>query len=156
MIDEGEAFTVNSEDKWQFFIGWARKWYDKHHYVTFQKPRIGPDRSIDQNSLLHVWLTDYAAHLLKKDKKKVTKGELAGMKREAKKAFYLYSHEPWVVHTVINPRTGETKRDFTSSADWKRGECYMFLTWLQNHAANDGLILEAKGEYAKLQRESET
>ena len=54
---------------------------------------------------------------------------------------------------MVNPADPEQKkRDFTSSKDWKRGEMYHFLTWLQVTAAGDGLILESRGEYAELQR----
>ena len=152
----GERFTVNSEERWKNFIVWARKFFDEHHYVTWDKPRIGPDRSIDQNSLFHVWCTDYAAHLLKKSKKQVSKGELAGMKREIKKRFYLEFRHPWMVHKVINPKTGEEKLDYTSSADWSHEQMYDVLSWLQVFAlSEDGLILESKGKFAKTQKEAQ-
>lgn len=150
---EGEGFTVNSEEKWEFFIPWARRFFDEHKYVTWAKPRIGPDRSIDQNSLFHVWATEYAAFLLKKGKKKITKGELQGMKRVIKQGFFKETRNTWMVHTVINPKTGETKTDFTSSADYTHDQMYEFLSWLQGHAASeDGLALESKGKFAKEQR----
>ena len=127
--------------------------FAEHHYVTFTW-RIGPDRSLPQNSLLHVWLTEYAAHLLNKDKRHVTDGELEGMKRHAKRMFYNEPGERWMVQVVKNPaRPEQRKNDFTSSRSWKRGEMFQFLTWLQATAAGDGLVLESKGEYAKLQRE---
>lgn len=35
----------------------------------------------------------------------------------------------------------------------KRGELTFFLDWLARMAAGDGLVLEAKGQYAKIKRE---
>lgn len=147
-----EAFTVNSLTACTAFAQVVIQLFREHKYLTFTY-RIGEKRSIDQNSLLHVWLTEYAAHLLDKDKKRVTRGELEGMKRHAKRMYYAETGQPWMVHEVINPADPEQKkRDFTSSGDWKRGEMYHFLTWLQVKAAGDGLILESRGEYADLQR----
>ena len=53
---------------------------------------------------------------------------------------------------IVNPFTNEAKKDYASSASWKSGEMFMFLEWLQNHAAKNGLILESKGEFASKQR----
>ena len=58
-----------------------------------------------------------------------------------------------MIHEVVNPRNGDTKKDYTSSARWLRGEMFLVLTWMQMIAAEDGLILEAKGQFSKLQRE---
>ena len=148
-----QAWTTNSESTFSAFITNARKLYDEHKYLTWPAPRIGPDRSLNQNSLLHVWLTEYAAHLARVDKRDVCKGLLAGMKRATKGRYYAYSGESFMVHTITDPLTGRSKQDYTSSKDWKRGEMFAVLTWLQMEAANDGLILESKGEFNKLQRE---
>jgi len=147
-----ETFTVNSATSAMAFYRFVQTLFAEHKYLTFSW-RIGEKRSLDQNALLHVWLAEYAAHLLGKDKKSVTRGELEGMKRHAKRMYYLETGFPWLVHEVVNPaKPAERKRDFTSSKTWKRGEMYLFLTWLQMKAATDGLILESRGEYAELQR----
>ena len=149
----GESWTVNSDHTEAAFIANVKKLRAEHGYITFSKPRIGKDRSIDQNSLFHVWLAEYAAHLLKKSTKEVTKGELEGMKIEAKRRFNHHHVNNFMIHTVVSPITNESKKDYTSSGDWKRGEMYLVLDWLQLYAANDGLVLEAKGVFAKLKRE---
>lgn len=149
-----EYFTVNSDNSYREFCKWVRDKYQQHKYITFSEPRIGPERSIDQNSLLHVWLTQYAAYLLKKHKRDVTNGELEGMKRTAKKEFYLETRNTWMIHEVSSPKTGEKKKDYTSSKSWKRMEMFEFLTWIQAMAAHDGLVLESKGEFNKINRES--
>lgn len=150
-----ETFTVNSATSAMAFYRHVQELFAQHKYLTFTL-RIGEKRSLDQNALLHVWLTEYAAHLLDKDKRQVTRGELEGMKRHAKRMYYAEHGEQcasWMIHEVVNPAdTSQRKRDFTSSTTWKRGEMYLFLTWLQMKAAMDGLVLESKGEYAELQR----
>lgn len=152
-----EGWTIDSKHTLQAFISNVTELWEEHKHITYGAPRIGPDRSIDQNALFHVWLTEYAAHLLNKTKKDVTKGEVEGMKRHVKREYCReFSSQfscKFIVHLVINPKTGETKRDYTSSKDWKQPEMYHVLTWLQMKAANDGLILESKGKFAKLKRE---
>lgn len=151
-----ESFRANSEASWEAMVKWLRGYYDKHGWITVAQPRIGKDRSLDQNSFLHVALTEYAAHLLRKDKKQVTKGELAGMKRHAKGQFSAQHPDcqNWMIHVVTNPATGQTKKDYTSSKDWKRVEMTFFLDWLIATAAGDGLIIEARGDYAKYKEEA--
>ena len=147
-----ETYTVNSQPACESFLRFVYALQAKHKYLTFSW-RIGEQRSLDQNSLLHVWLTEYAAHLLGKGKKQVSKGEAEGMKRHAKRTCYLETGQKWLGHEVVNPANPEQRKlDFTSSKDWKQGEMYFFLTWLQSVAAGDGLILESRGEYAALQQ----
>jgi len=148
-----ETDTVNSEHTWLAFVANARALYEKHKYVTWSKPRIGPDRSLDQNALFYVWLTEYAAHLLTIDKKAVSKGVVEGLKRTVKDQFYRQTAQSFMIHEVHSPKTGQRKKDYTSSSDWKTGEMYMVLEFLQRYAANDGLVLEARGQYEKLKRE---
>lgn len=149
-----EYFTVNSEESYKRFCEWAYKYFFNHNYVTFESPRIGPDRSLPQNALLHVWLTEFAAFLLKTDKKSINEGILEGTKREAKRYFYKEYRCPWMVHKIRSPFTGEERMDFTSSARWKRTEMFDFLTWLQGFAAEKGLVLESKGEFKAMQRDA--
>lgn len=150
---QGEHWIVDSETSLTAFIAHAKRLFTEHRYLTWGAPRIGPDRSIDQNSLFHVFLTEYAAHLLKKDKRLVTEGEREGMKRTVKREYWKLYHFPFMVHDVICPKTGATKKDFTSSKTWKRGEMFHVLNYMQDVAATDGLILESKGEHAKLKRQ---
>ena len=152
-IDE-KTFVVNSALSLAACIQWITRMFSEHKYVTFVM-RVGADRSLDQNALLHVWLTEYAAHLLNKSKKAVTEAELEGIKKIAKRKYYAHSGAEWMLVSPIDPWTGvEEKQALRSSKNYTRGEMFLFLTWLQNTAANDGLVLESRGEYAKLQRES--
>lgn len=152
----GESFTINSITSLSAFRKYTEDLFKEHGYITFSAPRIGADRSMDQNALLHVWITEYLALKLKKDKRDVSEGEKEGMKRIIKKEFT--STHPacyqWMVYLVINPLTGYSRKDYTSSKSWKRGEMYLVLTWFQMVAADEGIILESKGQFNKLQRES--
>lgn len=148
-----EHWTVNSEQTKAAFKAQVDRWWDEHKYLTFDAPRVGPDRSIPQNSLFHVFLTEYAAHLTPCHPKEVTAGMLEGIKRSVKGMYYSETSDAFMVHKVYCPLTKRQKTDFTSSKSWKRGEMFNVLTWLQCHAAERGCILESKGEFSKLQRE---
>ncbi len=148
-----ESWVVNSDHSEAAFIAHVKKLRQEHGYVTWGKPRIGADRSLSMNALFHVWLTECAAFFLKKDRRAVTPGELEGMKFMAKKRFNAFNSNNFMVHEIVDPFTGNTKKGYTSSATWKHGEMFVFLKWLQMYAADDGLILESKGQYDKLKRE---
>ena len=149
----GEAWVVNDDRKLTAYIEHVKKQFAEHKYLTFPAARIGADRSLDQNSLMHLWLTEFCCHISKCHKREVTEGMIEGIKRTMKKGFYQAYGYAWMIHEVKCPLTGNTKKDFTSSAKWKRGEIYVFLDWLQHFAATKGCILESRGEFAKLKRE---
>ena len=152
-IDE-KTFVVNSLLSLAACTQWITRMFAEHKYITLVL-RIGADRSLDQNALLHCWLTEYAAHLLNKSKKSVTEAELEGIKKIAKRKYYAHSGAHWMLVSPVNPWTGaEEKQVLRSSKNYTRGEMFLFLTWLQNTAATDGLVLESRGQYAKLQREA--
>lgn len=149
----GESYQTNSEPSFTGFMKHARDLYDQHKFVTWYW-RIGESRSLTQNSLFHVWLTELAAHLIKCHKDDITKGMIEGTKRTVKGLCYrTYGYE-WLIHEVKCPITKRSKRDYTSSSTWLQGEMFIVLTFLQNYAASEhGLVLESKGEFNKLQRE---
>ena len=151
----GEAWTVNSDHTEASFIGHVKRLRAEHGYLTFPAPRVGEERSLSQNALLHAWAREYAAYLLKKTGEDVTKGELAGMKRTIKLRYNADHPNNFIIHEIVDPFTKNTKQDVTSSGDWKTGELYMVMEWVQLTAANDGLILESKGQYEKLKRKSQ-
>lgn len=148
-----EYFQTNSEPSFNAFMKFARELYDEHKFITWSW-RIGADRSLTQNALFHVWLTELAAHLIKCHKDEITKGMVDGTKKTVKGLFYRENPFDWMVHKVYCPITKREKTDYTSSADWKQGEMFLVLTFMQNYAAmKHGLVLESKGEFNKLQRE---
>ena len=147
-----EQWTLDSDHTEAAFIAGVKALRAEHGCITYSAPRIGKDVSLDQKALFNIWIRAYAAHILDKTPKQVTKGEHEGMKRHVKKCFNSMHPNRFMVHDVINPVTKQSKKDYTSTADWKVGEAFMVLEWLQLYAANDGLILESLGQYDKLKR----
>jgi hypothetical protein len=148
-----ESWTINSETTLKAFFSDVEKKFREHKYLTYLAPRIGPDRSIDQNSLFHVWLTEFAAHLANCNKKDVTDGMVEGIKKTVKGLFYRDTGYEWMIHKVWCPLSKREKIDYTSSKKWKQGEMFLVLNWVQMFAAQKGLVLESKGEHAKLTRD---
>ena len=152
-IDD-KTWIVNSPIAAAAFSRGVEAQFSEHKDLTFSL-RIGADRSLDQNALLHCWLTEYAAYLLGKHKKQITEAEIEGIKKIAKRRYYAETGAEWVVLRPLDPWTGEECSSvLRSSKNYTRGEMFLFLTWLQMTAANDGLVLESRGQYAKLQREA--
>ena len=149
-----ELWLVNSEPSQIAYFAHVKALRAEHGYLTFPAARIGKDASMDQKALFNIWIREYAAHLLNKGPKQVTPGEHDGMKRHIKMVFNSTNPNNFMVHIVINPATKETKKDYTSTKDWRVGEAFMVMEWLQLHAANDGLILESLGQYDKLKRKA--
>ena len=149
-LDE-KNFLVNSTVSLSAFKSFSESLFQQHKWVTFSW-RIGRSRTLDQNALFHVWLTEYAAHLLRKDKRDVTEAELEGMKLASKQRYYNETGADWMLFIPINPLTGaEYSKSFRSSRGYARGEMFQLLTRMQMWAAEDGLVLESKGEFQKLQ-----
>jgi len=153
----GEAWVLNSDTSKKAFIASVEKLYDEHKYITYAAPRIGADRSLDQNALFHVFCQEWIAHKLGKHFKRVEKCEVAGMKRTVKKMFYVANPQcDWMIHVIFDYSTGLSRKDYTSSSDWKTGEMFLVLQFMQLEAANQGVILESRGKFAQLQREQNT
>lgn len=149
----GESWVINSDTALKAFVANVEKLYAEHKYITYSAPRIGADRSLGQNALFHVWITDFGCHLAKCHFSQFSDSMLEGTKRSVKGFFYREHPYEWMIHEVKCPITKRSKKDYTSSKKWKQGEMFLVLTWLQNFAANYGCVLESKGEFAKLQRE---
>lgn len=145
-------FTVNSAHSVVAFCALIPQLFAKHKWVTFSW-RIGETRSLDQNSLLHCWLTEFAAHLSKIMTKEVTPAMLEVVKKEVKGWCYRANGWEFMVYRITSPLTGKERTGYTSSTTWKRGEMFQVLSWLQMFAAGHGCVLESRGEFGKLQRE---
>lgn len=148
-----ESFLVNSDNSLIAFIVKVKALSAQYPHLTWDFPRIGEDRSIDQNALLHVWIGEVVAYRLEIDRKKITKGQLEGTKLDLKGLYYQATGERFMVHKIEGVVSGRSKVGYTSSKTWKVGEMFQVLTWMQMWAAEFGLVLESKGKFAKLKRE---
>lgn len=142
-------FTVNSARS----LAEAHKLLDQHFkecgYTKYQFKHDTP-ATLPMNALLHVWLTEFAAYLIKCKVEEIDEGAIEDIKRTMKRACYHETGQPWLIYRMTCPLTGSSKVDVTSSAKWSKGEKCFFLDFLQSYAAKKGLILESKGEYKKL------
>lgn len=146
----GECWEVKTEFSKRQFFDHVEKLLASGESMMIQV-HAGKSRSLSQNSLFHLWMRQHAAHLLKKSEKEVTEAEVEGIKRTAKRAFYLETGSKWMIHEIPNFETGESKKDFRSTTKLKSGEMYHFMTFCQQKAAEDGCILESMGEFSMLQ-----
>ncbi len=101
-------------------------------------------RGLSQNALFHIWLREAAKFTFKS---KVSDIELESMKRYCKMRCYSDTKQSFLVQTLINPQTKQRKTDLTSSGNWTKGEMTFFLDWMQSFFAEEGLLLEAQGDY---------
>jgi len=124
----------------------------KHKYLRVRWEE-GVVRSLDQNALLHVWISEFAAHVLKKPKKEVTKHEKEAMKITCKFHFYQETGCEWMLIKVADMFTQDRSAiAWESTADYGFENMFVFMTWIQTTAFERGLTLESKGEYQKLQK----
>ena len=101
-------------------------------------------RGLSQNALFHIWRREAAKFTFKS---KVSDIELESMKRYCKMRCYSDTKQSFLVQTLINPQTKQRKTDLTSSGNWTKGEMTFFLDWMQSFFAEEGLLLEAQGDY---------
>lgn len=143
----GQKWAITNEFQLVQFIDNVQKLLHEHKRVVFSSPELGQGRSLDQNALFHVWMRQYAGYLTKTDAQLVPTGVVDGMKRHCKIMFWKEFKHDWMMHTITNPKTGESKKDVVSTKVLSKARMFEFMEWIQATAANDGLILEAKGEY---------
>tara|TARA_R100000808_G_scaffold24974_1_gene60053 strand:- start:1071 stop:1541 length:471 start_codon:yes stop_codon:yes gene_type:complete len=104
-------------------------------------------RGLPQNALFHIWIRDAAKAAFEQEPTEV---ELEGMKRYVKQKCYTQTKQNFLVQSLANPKTKETRLDLTSSSKWLKGEMTFVLDWMQAFFAEQGVILEARGEYVEL------
>lgn len=150
----GRHWVIRNEHQLENFFSNVVDLYKEHKRLVFEFPEVGGNgRSLDQNALFHIWIREYAGHLLKKSPKLVSSGEIDGMKRHAKITFYNETRNEWMLHTIVNPKTKVSKKDVRSTTNLSKAQMFEFMEWLQAMAAGDGLILESKGEFARMLEE---
>lgn len=149
----GEGWRVDSLLKLKAFHAHTERLFEQHGDTTYRWSH-GPPSSLDQKALFHVWCREWVAHKIRIRPDDVSPAQLASMKRTVKKIFYENTAYPWMVQQLqdLSVPDGKTFTAYTSCRDWLVGEMFLVLTFMQDVAAQDGLVLEAKGQFAKLQR----
>lgn len=144
-------FLVNSKETLAAGIKRLRDNFEEHKHTEYSE-RNGKEAPLSMNSLLHVWLTEFAADLAKCHRKEVTVQMIESIKRSMKRTCYLDTHWPFLIMKLKCPITGQESVQYSTSMSWAREDKYAFLSWLQAFAAERGTILESKGEYEKLSK----
>ena len=107
-------------------------------------------KSLPQNALAHVWMTEACAYHYGKSPKSVTQSDLQGMTRWMKLKCYVDVKQDWLVEYIRNPETRVMKLDATSMANWNMGQTHFFMEWVLQFWAEKGLVLEVKGQFQEL------
>jgi ubiquinone/menaquinone biosynthesis C-methylase UbiE len=145
-----ETHAVYNEDDLKTVFRSAARVLQKEGQVSIAFSSEGMDckvfslRGLSQNALFHIWLREAAKFTFKS---KVSDIELESMKRYCKMRCYSDTKQSFLVQTLINPQTKQRKTDLTSSGNWTKGEMTFFLDWMQSFFAEEGLLLEAQGDY---------
>ena len=145
-----ETHAVYNEEDLKTVFRSAARVLQKEGQVSIAFSSEGRDckvfslRGLSQNALFHIWLREAAKFTFKS---KVSDIELESMKRYCKMRCYSDTKQSFLVQTLINPQTKQRKTDLTSSGNWTKGEMTFFLDWMQSFFAEEGLLLEAQGDY---------
>ena len=110
--------------------------------------------SLPQKALLHIWVREYAAHYYKKQIKELSDLEQTNMKVTLKQRAYKEYGWDFLTKKVTNVETGISAYVLESISEYDKGECYMFMEFMQDYCAAQGLILESSGEFKRLKDES--
>lgn len=150
MARSSNKFIACSVGSLMAFLKLAEDLWNKEHYIEFSW-KIGPRSSMPQKALMHIWLRQWVAHLTKQKERDVTQKQVDGMKHWVKKNFYLQTGADFMIDMEPNPYDlRESRRTFSSIADWTPAQCNEVMTWMQATAANNGCILESMGEFQEM------
>jgi len=106
--------------------------------------------SLPQKALKAIWIRELCASVFKKKPSEISEAEYEGMNRYLKLKCSAATNQSYLLREIVNPGNGESKKEVTSAAKWSTGEMTFFLEWVQQYAAEQGIILEAKGEFKDL------
>jgi hypothetical protein len=137
-----ESFKVNSKKTGDNCIEWVKSLCEKHKYFQLIL-KTDDKRTIDQNSLLHQWLTDW---LKEKSGYKPSKRHVEQLKRSLKEELYRQGLH-YTLEVYDCPITNEQKKRWRSTREYTVGEMTEFLDFMQCLAGEQGVILVARGEY---------
>jgi len=110
--------------------------------------------SLSQKALAHIWIRDYAAFYHNKSTKELTRTEEDNMKATLKQRAYKDYGWDFLLKKVTNVETGRSGYILQSISEYGKGECYMFMEFIQDYCGLQGLILETSGEFKRLKDES--
>jgi len=110
--------------------------------------------SLPQKALLHIWIREYASKFFKKHIKAITEGDQIDIKTMLKQKAYKDYGWDFLVRKVTNHELNVSAYVLKSIGDYSKGELYMFMEFVQDYVATQGLILNSQGEFQDLKNES--
>lgn len=141
----GNGCTVDSDSSEENAIKWIKELRKKYGRVKIDFT-TGKSNSWDQKALFHVWLREYYRQ---KYNKNPSTDEEKKFKWEVK--IYAYTQGlHFMSESSYSSFLNKEMPRLVSVAKLSTGEMYQLMNFTQMIAAQEGIILEAKGEYKKL------
>ena len=117
--------------------------------ICWQSKKYTSPRTMDQNALYWLWVTEFARFLL--DRHKISEREKQDMHYTLQRRCYAATQWEWLISHETDLISGESKVARRSTTKFQKGEMTAYMEWVQIAAADRGLILESQGEYQDLQ-----
>jgi hypothetical protein len=147
----GDFWLARTPQELKRVLGMFETFCEEAEYpIAWKLEQPSGRRSLSQNALFAIWARTYCSHLLRLEKPSEAQEE--AMRITLKRAAYTEHGWKWLLQDVEDLFTGQKSKKLRSSKDYDKGEMHMFLDFVQRRAAEDGLILEAMGEYLELQK----
>ena len=151
----GQFFKIDSPEqidrRCEHLASWLKSNWPGYAIVLKPQKYVTP-RSMDQNALYWVWVTEYACHLL--NKTKITEEEKQAMSYTLKRHCYKETNWPFLLVDRADLFTNEKKPQAASTSDFSKHQMFDFMCWVQARAADDGLILESQGDYLTMREKA--
>ena len=145
--DSANTFTVMSERTCEQLQKMIRDNFEKNKYTVYSWHN-GETPHLGQKQLLHVWLRLWIAHHNRIAEDEVSKEHMEAWKLAVKMRYYAATGAAFMVKRYRDPKAPDGLRlEYTSVKDWTPGQCFQVMEWMQLKAAEQGLILESKGEF---------
>jgi len=122
-------------------------------YVVFEW-HGGQTAKLSQLAVAHIWLRTWIAQAKKIREEDVTEESIEEWKFALKRKYYELTGESFMVRKRKDPHspTGFTI-EYTSMGKWSPAQMYQFMDWMQSAAGDQGVILEAQGEFEEMKKE---
>ena len=112
--------------------------------------------SLPQKALLHIWFREYASVYFKKPLKALTLENEDDIKVMLKQKAYKEFGWDFLTKKVTNHDLGISAHVLKSIGEYSKGEIYMFMEFVQDYCASQGVICQSTGEFEKLKNETNT
>jgi hypothetical protein len=150
----GIFYTIDSDTSEIAFIYQVKKLRIKHKSITFDQPKIGPERSLSSNALSHVWYA-FADRMLDDhesgDARRYCKLNFGVPMLRAEISEYLQYYNKYIINFDYEDKI-KIMDYWPVTSRMSRDQMYRYMTSVQYYFATEhGLVLESKGEHKAAQ-----